>query len=332
MKFKMKIKNIILLICLFNIFNISCFADEFIFDDESDTEFIRNKNRQITAQETEIKKEQPMTSLIVTMNGKVVRVSALDVISSHVESEMGDSFPEGALKAQAVATHTIILRDNEQNRYPYFVYKKPSDKVKKAVNDVLNLVICKKEDGKLAFTPYCSSVAGKTNNSLEIWGFENTASVESKYDELSPTYKQQCKYSRDEIVSLFQDKWGLDLSNVKPEDMFKILTRTAAGYNGKMSVGPYKTYFRKLVNKDVDITARLIREEVLTEIGSPKFEVSYNIYSDEFIFTSYGYGHGVGMSQYGAKFYAEKENWTFIDILKHYYLYGEIKNINEINV
>ena len=152
---------------------------------------------------------------------------------------------------------------------------------------------------------------------------------------MSPTYKKQCKYNVGEVINLFQDKWKLDLSDVEPKDMFKILTKTAAGYNGKMSVGSYKTYFRKLVNKDVDITARLIREEVLTKIGSPKFEVSYNEDSNEFIFTSYGYGHGVGMSQYGAKFYAEKENWTFKDILNHYYPYGKIKNIkniNEINV
>lgn len=39
---------------------------------------------------------------------------------------------------------------------------------------------------------------------------------------------------------------------------------------------------------------------------------------DSFQFTTYGYGHGVGMSQTGANLYAAK-GWDYVDILTHYY-------------
>ncbi len=273
-----------------------------------------------------------LPTLIVDIDGKLVRMLASDVVASCVETEMGAKFPIDALKAQAIATHTFILRNNQKGQYPRIKYKQPSEKVKNAVDDVVNFIIYKNDKNSklIAFTPYCSSVAEKTNNAFEIWGQESTATVESKYDNLSPTYKQECKYTLNEIIDLFKEKWNIDISNVEPDNMFKVLTFTSAGYNGNMMIGDYDSYYRKILKKNVPITARLIREEVLTKLGSPKFNVKYDPNSKEFMFTSYGYGHGVGMSQYGAKFYAEKEHWNYRKILNHYYPYGEIKDLYEI--
>ena len=271
--------------------------------------------------------------LTVRFEGKVVNIKTEDVLASLVESEMGRTFPEEALKAQTIACHTFILRNIQKNQYLNFIYKKPSEKVKKAVEEVLDLVVLKNgEKNKLAFTPYCSCVADKTNDAIDIWGFESTSSVESKYDFLSPTYQKQCRYSLGEVKELFKNKWSLELENIEPEDIFKVLTKTKAGYNGKMSVGAYNKYFRKISNKETDITARLIREEVLTKLGSPKFEIFYDKDKQEFIFTSYGFGHGVGMSQFGAKFYNEKENWNYENILNHYYPNSETKSLKDVEI
>lgn len=285
---------------------------------------------------SEINTEIETDYLIVNFGGRVVKIKTQDVLASLVEREMGATFPSEALKAQVIACHTCILKNNRENKYPEFVYKTPSKEVRAAVEEVWNFVVLKNkgaqndENNELALTPYCSSVAEKTNDANDIWGYESTKSVESKYDFLSPTYKKQCSYSLDEIKKLFKDKWGLELSDIEPQDMFRVLTKTKAGYNKKMSVGPYVSYFRKSLNKNVDITARLIREEVLTKLGSPKFEIFYNKDTQEFLFISYGYGHGVGMSQYGAKFYSEKENWSYKEILEHYFPDGNIKNLKDI--
>ncbi|MBE6859694.1 MAG: sporulation protein [Ruminococcus sp.] len=44
-----------------------------------------------------------------------------------------------------------------------------------------------------------------------------------------------------------------------------------------------------------------------------------NAQSGQFVFTTYGWGHGVGMSQNGANFYAMYSGWSYQDILFHYY-------------
>ena len=262
----------------------------------------------------------------ILKNGKLYQISAIDWVANQVESEMGPSFPVEALKAQAIVTHTFSVRNQQNKAYPRYVNRQISQKVWDAVKSVSDLILVKSEENRdsmnrlqVAFTPYCSCSAGQTNNAKDIWGFEETVSVESKYDYLAPVFNRQCRYSLEEVRELFKTKWNLELSDVEPMQIFKVLTLTQAGYNGKMSVGPYTTYFRKAVNKEVSITARLIREEVLTRLSSPKFKIFYNQDTQEFIFNSYGYGHGAGMSQYGAKFYAEKENWSCFDITNHYF-------------
>ncbi len=41
--------------------------------------------------------------------------------------------------------------------------------------------------------------------------------------------------------------------------------------------------------------------------------------SGDFVFTTYGWGHGVGMSQYGAQYFAKEMGWGYRKILSHYY-------------
>ena len=45
----------------------------------------------------------------------------------------------------------------------------------------------------------------------------------------------------------------------------------------------------------------------------------YNERNDEFVFETRGYGHGVGMSQWGANYLAEHDGYSWREILKHYY-------------
>lgn len=53
-------------------------------------------------------------------------------------------------------------------------------------------------------------------------------------------------------------------------------------------------------------------------IRSHCFEVQYDEEGDRFLFTTYGYGHGVGMSQYGAHYMA-LDGYDYLEILEHYY-------------
>ena len=61
-------------------------------------------------------------------------------------------------------------------------------------------------------------------------------------------------------------------------------------------------------------------------LRSSAFTVEYA--DDAFIFTVSGYGHGVGMSQYGANVYA-KQGWSFEEILTHYYPGTQLTSVTE---
>lgn len=66
------------------------------------------------------------------------------------------------------------------------------------------------------------------------------------------------------------------------------------------------------------ITGRQMRETVLGfKIKSAAFDISFS--GDNVVFTTHGYGHGAGMSQWGAHYYAVKEGWSYSQILSHYY-------------
>ncbi len=58
---------------------------------------------------------------------------------------------------------------------------------------------------------------------------------------------------------------------------------------------------------------------VVGEIPGAQEKPAINAQSGEFAFTTYGWGHGVGLSQNGANFYAMYSGWTYQDILYHYY-------------
>ena len=105
-------------------------------------------------------------------------------------------------------------------------------------------------------------------------------------------------------------------------------TRLERFTGGKLSDDPSKwlivteyeggNYVKEvLIDGKYTATGIQIRENVMSyKLKSASFEVSYS--DGQFTFTTYGYGHGVGMSQNGANFLA-KQGYTFEDILKFYY-------------
>ena len=113
----------------------------------------------------------------------------------------------------------------------------------------------------------------------------------------------------DKVADRIDDAFGVDLYDYSddPNDWFDIRSYTEGGrYVDVIYVGDKKT------------TGRAVREQALG-LRSAAFEIDYDAGSDEFIFTTYGYGHGVGMSQTGANLYANEEGWDYIEILEHYY-------------
>ncbi len=260
--------------------------------------------------------------LTVMANGKKVTASAYDLVCQIVANEIGNATHAEALKAQAVAAHTYLLYYNEIGQTPTVGLKTPSTAVKNAVAEVIDELAY--YNGSLALTCYSAMSAGKTNASSEVWGghYDYLVSVESPHDKTASGYKVEKQYSAQFVHDVVKSKLGITLSG-DPTGWFKVLSFTSGGYNDVMSVGGISTYVNSS-GKTVNITGRYLRESVLS-LRSAAFDIAYDSDSETFTFTTYGYGHGVGLSQWGAIYYAERDGWNYKQILKHYFTGIEIK-------
>lgn len=259
--------------------------------------------------------------IYLSVNGEVKEYSALDAVAGNVAAEMDDYFEDEAIKAQAVAAHTYMVYTNSLGKAPILPMRTPSNNIKKLVKSVIDKLIY--YDNKPINAVYFATAGGYTANAKDIWGSEipYLKSVESKYDSQASGYKSTKTYTQDNFKSIISDKAGITLSG-DAKNWVKILSTVDGGYIGNISIGG-KT--KATVNgKKRTLTGYVLRDFILSYgIRSTKFE--YSVGDGTVSFTTYGYGHGVGMSQNGANLYAKKEKRNYKWILEHYYTGVTIK-------
>lgn len=256
-----------------------------------------------------------------------------------VASEMSSDFSEEALKAQAVAARTYIIYKIENNItqghngadictnsnhcQAYASYKELKNKkgdewmnnsypkIKQAVDDTKGHILT--YDNKAILPLYFSTSSGKTENSEEVFSaqYPYLKSVSSPYEEQSPKYYTEKKINKNDFVNLLKKNYSsISISSENLNNTVKILDRTTAGSVNTIQVGNKK------------ITGRNMR--TIFGLNSSNFDLGFN--SDTVIFKVKGYGHGVGMSQWGAEGMAQK-NYKYDEILFHYYTDTQIKDI-----
>lgn len=256
-----------------------------------------------------------------------------------VASEMSSDFSEEALKAQAVAARTYIIYKIENNMtqghngadictnsnhcqayasYEELKNKKGDEwiknsypKIKQAVDDTKGHILT--YDNKAILPLYFSTSSGKTENSEEVFSaqYPYLKSVSSPYEEQSPKYYTEKKINKNDFVNLLKKNYSsISISSENLNNTVKILDRTTAGSVNTIQVGNKK------------ITGRNMR--TIFGLNSSNFDLGFN--GDTVIFKVKGYGHGVGMSQWGAEGMAQK-NYKYDEILFHYYTDTQIKDI-----
>lgn len=264
--------------------------------------------------------------------GEVIKVNKLDYVIGAVCAEMPATFEEEALKAQAVTAHTYAERQclrekenpdpelcgadfsNDTSKFQgYFTlnqakqfYKDNFDlyynKISDAVSEVWNYTICYNDEPIIA--AFHSMSSGKTESAENIWGsdIEYLKSVESPQDISAPKYLEETEYDAETV----KNKLISEYPEIQLDDdytkWFEIKDVSDAGTVLKLRAG------------DLEISGNDLRSVLL--LRSAVFEIDCR--DNKFIFTTKGYGHCVGMSQYGANAMAQ-EGKTWQEILEHYY-------------
>ena len=275
--------------------------------------------------EADLKTELYSTSFKV-FNSKdetVTKIKVEDYIFGVVAAEMPALYEEEALKAQAIAAYTFALnRKAENSEKPYDITDNPStdqsfitmeqaaekwgskseeytQKLESIIASVKDYIILYNK--KPINAVYHAISSGKTEDSYNVWGISlpYLKSVSSEGDKLANGYLTQTEFSFDELKEKFADT--TELEDTK-QALIKDLIRTDSGTVKKLTIG------------SKELTGTRIRS--ILDLRSSNFEFKFS--DGKYIFTTFGYGHGVGMSQNGANFMA-KQGATFKEILTHYY-------------
>lgn len=256
------------------------------------------------------------------VTGTYYTAGAREIIARAVVGEIWNEFPDEAVKAQAVAEYTYIKKNNEMGVKPQTALKTDVyDRIYKLVDEVLGEAIY--YNGEMIQCSFFASSCGYTNSAENVWGvdYPYLRSVDCPLDKTTdPNWGSTDSYSSDYIKNAVQNTLGIALTG-DPSKWFKINSRLdnrEHGWVTSISVGG----MTKANGNTID--GRTIREKVLGySLKSAAFDLKYDKSSDKFIFTTYGHGHGVGMSQYGAKALAEN-GYTYKQILQHYFTGVEI--------
>ncbi|MGN0642295.1 MAG: SpoIID/LytB domain-containing protein [Huintestinicola sp.] len=225
-----------------------------------------------------------------------------------VANEMSPYFNPEALKAQAVAAYSYVKYHNVNGLVPTVLVKTNiPDEVTQAVNAVFGK--CCYYNGRVAQTVYTASSAGATASAVNVWGGADVPylrSVSTPFDITDdPNYGVTATFSSDYIRSCLESKLGITLSD-DPANWLTVAERVDGNYVSALNV-----------DGQTVISGRKMRESVLGYgIKSSAFDVTY--VDGTFTFVTYGYGHGVGMSQNGANILA-KQGYTYDQILTFYF-------------
>lgn len=247
-------------------------------------------------------------------NGQMETIELEEYITGVVSSEMPTLFHTEALKAQAIIARTYALKaiskgrlltdSNSTQNYKDINQLKNMwggnfntyyNKVKDAVNSTKGMYLT--YDGTYIEAVYHSTSNGQTESSTYAWGnyYPYLISVASEYDYLNPSFLVNTTMSYEKLSSLLEMDINIDTT-------FNITDRTDGNR------------VRTIIVNDKSYSGTNFRN--LLGLRSADFDVEKA--EDGVVFTTRGYGHGVGMSQYGANGMA-KNGYSYSEILNHYY-------------
>ncbi len=258
--------------------------------------------------------------------GQITKIPFEEYIKGVVAGEMPATFELEALKAQAVASRSyamyqmtatkdkdydvlnttsnqVYLTDEQLKANWKDEYTEKINKIKNAIKETSGEYLTYK--GQIVNAMFFSTSSGQTENSEEIFvsALPYLRSVDSKWDQASPVYTDTYTFDLKDFYSKLNLPYNEKL-------VIEVTEKTSTGRTKKLKINNQELNGR-------DVATKL-------SLRSNYFDIVQN--ENKITITTKGFGHGVGMSQYGANGMA-KEGYKYDQILKHYYQNTEIKKI-----
>ena len=286
-----------------------------------------------TQTEQTMEPEQLKTETIVLeSNGVVSQIDEDSYIVGVILAEMPVSFHDEALKAQAVVARTYArktIATGSKHEYGGIcadsgccqAYCRPEDFIDRGgnaedVERVQRLVIQTRAEvllyeGELIEATYFSCSGGRTEDAVAVWGtmIPYLQATDSPGEENAEHFTDTVRFQAEEFARLLQISTSL-----LPGSWFGAVTYTTGG-----GVDTIEICGQAFTGKDL---------RRILGLRSTAFQIS--AIGQTIIITTKGFGHRVGMSQYGADAMAVRGN-SYIEILQHYYPGTELKTVEMID-
>lgn len=261
--------------------------------------------------------------ILICDDGENTSVSVQDFLIGTAACELPPDWPDDAILAQMVAAHSYalslggaafscnsaqcagwttaeVLRARWGGEFSTYY-----SRLAALADEAAGAVLCWERSPAAAC--YHSISAGQTEASQNVWltAVPYLQGVSSPWDADAPGFETAVTYSAEQVYSVLL-ALGLDADEIPnaPADWFGGGVSDAAGYVAQMPLCGQVFTGTKLRNA--------------FSLRSAAFTVAYDPGENAFLFTTHGYGHGVGLSQYGAKAMAEDgKNWR--EILEWYF-------------
>ncbi|MGI6112993.1 MAG: stage II sporulation protein D [Mahellales bacterium] len=284
-------------------------------------------------------------NLYIASQNSMERLPLEEYVIGVVAAEMPAAFELEALKAQAVVARTYVsnrllrLGKTGCSEYPSadvcdrsdhcqawidqkameekwgkINYYKYIRKITTAVEETAGLILI--YDNAPIEAVFHSTSGGKTENSEDVWNeaLPYLRSVVSDGEENAPKFTDTKTYTVSDFISILEMRYpSIDIDKKNLKESIRLGEITEGGRVKDLTIGNITmegTEFRELFN-----------------LNSTNFKIK--VKGSEVVINTIGYGHGVGMSQYGANSMAEKGS-SYIEILQHYYQGVDIVPIEEI--
>ena len=261
----------------------------------------------------------------LVQTGEIVKLSREEYLFGCIASEMPINYEDEALKAQGIAAFTYAIRKKESSCEEYDLtddyqvdqcyksreeikekwgenYTENAEKLERIIAEISGLTLT--YNGETALSLYHAVSCGKTLSAKEVWGEDipYLVSVDSSYDKLNEKYNTVVSVNKSDFMKDFS------LSELKG-------IKTEKSGNGRVE-------FLTVSDEKID-SGEIVKKYSLR---SGCFDVETN--EESIVFSVFGYGHGVGMSQYGADCMA-KNGSSYEEILLHYYKGCKIEKMQE---
>lgn len=288
----------------------------------------------LAASDTVLVNGKPYRGLVELslQGGKLLVVNELPLeqyLVGVITSEISSSWPMEAIKAQAVIARTYAMVKKEERSGAFYHLESTvmdqayngsaaeDNRAARGVRETEGEVLT--YNGELIQAFYHANSGGRTEASENVWGMDlpYLRGVECQYGLTSPTSSWELTLPLSRIESLLRAN-GQRIATIRD---------IKAGPRNSRS--RLKTVLLVTSRGVVSMPATKFRMDIgSTSIKSTNFTV--RVAGDTAIFSGAGYGHGVGLCQYGAKQRA-LDGFSYDEILTYYYPGTQLNRLSELN-